>query len=46
MRIGLRSMDGVVADLSISNLVLRAIGFVLSYVFEYGALLQRFDDTV
>lgn len=48
MRIGLAKQgDGVVADLSISTLVASAIGFVLSYVFKYGALLQRLsDDTV
>ena len=48
MRIGLAKQgDGAVADLSISTLVASAIGFVLSYVFKYGALLQRLsDDTV
>ena len=48
MRIGLAKQgDGGVADLSISTLVASAIGFVLSYVFKYGALLQRLsDDTV
>ncbi len=48
MRIGLAKQgDGVVADLSISTLVASVIGFVLSYVFKYGALLQQLsDDTV
>ena len=48
MRIGLaKQEDGVVADLSISTLLASVIGFVLSYVFKYGALLQRLsDDTV
>jgi hypothetical protein len=37
----------VVADLSISTLVASVIGFILSYVFKYGALLQQLsDDTV
>lgn len=48
MRIGLAKQgDGVVADLSISTLVASVIGFVLSYVFKYGVLLQQLsDDTV
>lgn len=48
MRIGLAKQgDGVVADLSISTLVASVIGFILSYVFKYGALLQQLsDDTV
>ena len=48
MRIGLAKQgDGVVADLSISTLVASVVGFVLSYVFKYGALLQQLsDDTV
>lgn len=48
MRIGLaKQEDGVVADLSISTLLASVIGFVLSYVFKYGALLQRLSgDTV
>ena len=48
MRIGLAKQgDGVVANLSVSTLVASVIGFVLSYVFKYGALLQQLsDDTV
>ncbi len=48
MKIGLaRQEDGVLANLSISTLIASMIGFVLSYVFKYGALLQRLsDDTV
>lgn len=48
MRIGLAKQgDGVVADLSVSTLVASVVGFVLSYVFKYGALLQQLsDDTV
>lgn len=48
MRIGLAKQGGgVVADLSISTLVASVIGFILSYVFKYGALLQQLsDDTV
>ena len=48
MRIGLARQDGgVVADISVSTLIASLIGFVLSYVFKYGALLQQLsDDTV
>lgn len=48
MRIGLaRQEGGVVANLSVSTLIASVIGFVLSYVFKYGALLQQLsDDTV
>lgn len=48
VKIGLSKQgDGVVANLSISTLVASMVGFVLSYVFKYGALLQQLsDDTV
>ena len=48
MKIGLaKQEDGVVANVSISTLIASLIGFVLSYVFKYGALLQQLsDDTV
>lgn len=48
MRIGLaRQEGGVVANFSVSTLIASIIGFVLSYVFKYGALLQRLsDDTI
>ena len=39
--------EGIIADLKISTLVAASIGFGLSYVFKYGALLQQLsDDTV
>lgn len=39
--------DGVVASLNVSALIAAAIGFGLSYVFKYGALLQQLtDDTI
>lgn len=48
MRIGLAKQEGgVVANVSVSTLIASIIGFVLSYVFKYGALLQQLsDDTV
>ena len=48
VRIGIAKQgDGVIANLSVSTLVASMIGFVLSYVFKYGALLQQLsDDTI